>query len=346
MVRAEVSVWRRGAWTCVAASLLLLTYTNTFKPLLHTPPRETHNLSFLESHLPWWDGGHCRCDGQVCVAEATTEVSIKGAGGTCGRRSWAAGDKQRVVSLSLYGDNPDYWLGLKEILHQVGVMYPGWMVRLYTVPHAHATHLCPLLNLYTNFYVCDITNLPPPLGNISHVHPMMWRIAPLGDPQVTALMVRDSDSQVSERERAAVKAWLESGKHFHVMRDHPSHDVHILGGMWGARWDQRLQYQRENALLLSSIRNEMLEDAQGMTKYGEDQQILTKRLWPLMVGRVLAHDSYCCLLFRGTTPWPTQRIDGYFVGSPSFRKEYKNQTVPKPCPVRCRPKQHRDWIYC
>lgn len=46
--------------------------------------------------------------------------------------------------------------------------------------------------------MCDITNLPPPLGNLSSVHPMLWRVAPLGDPQVATMVIRDTDSQVSE----------------------------------------------------------------------------------------------------------------------------------------------------
>ncbi|XP_069183109.1 uncharacterized protein [Procambarus clarkii] len=225
-----------------------------------------------EEHPPWWDGGRCRCDGKVCVPEKeVSKVSLEGVGGTCGRRAWAAGHKQRVVSHSVFGNNSEYWLGLDDLLVTIARLYPEWVVRVYTIPQPTlAADFCPLLRRHPHLYICDVTNLPQPLGNISGLHPMMWRTSPLGDPQLTHLMVRDTDSQVSEREQAAVDAWLASGKPFHVMRDHPKHGVPILGGTWAARWDQDIINARE----LITIRDLMLREAVGTSRYGEDQTIL------------------------------------------------------------------------
>ncbi|XP_069180266.1 uncharacterized protein [Procambarus clarkii] len=322
---------------CVGAGLLLAAffYITYFSPLLHQPlpplhqplpplhqplPRQpsspdvSSNLTTNDENPPWWDGGRCRCDGKVCVPEKeVSKVSLDGVGGTCGRRAWAAGHKQRVVSYSVFGNNSEYWLGLDDLLVTIAHLYPEWVVRVYTIPQPTlAADFCPLLRRHPHLYICDVTNLPQPLGNISGLHPMMWRTAPLGDPQLTHLMVRDTDSQVSEREQAAVDAWLASGKPFHVMRDHPHHNVPILGGTWAARWDQDIINTSE----LITIRDLMLRDAVGTSLYGKDQAILKRRLWPVMTGRVLAHDSYTCTSFPGSVPWPTQRVDGFFVGSP------------------------------
>lgn len=80
---------------------------------------------------------------------------------------------------------------------QIAQVYSGWVVWVYTDPRGQGRVLCPLLRRYHNLlYICDVTNLPPPLGSLTHIHHMMWRVAPLGDPQVAALMVRDTDSQV------------------------------------------------------------------------------------------------------------------------------------------------------
>ncbi|XP_071536832.1 uncharacterized protein [Panulirus ornatus] len=314
-----------------------------------SPPQSALRNFTIEEHLaPWWDGGQCQCQVDVCVPKvATVLVASSDVGGTCGRRAWAAGVGQQVVAFSLYGENPDYWHGLHQILSKVRQLYPGWLVRLYTDPSGRASVLCPLLRDHPHLHVCDVTNLPPPLGNLSLVHPMMWRVAPLGDPQVTAMIVRDSDSQVSEREAVAVRAWLGSGKSFHVMRDHPAHTTPILGGMWGARWgyqDPKLVTRAAHDLTV--LRNKMLNLAQGRHKTGEDQHILRMVLWPAMVGRVVAHDSYTCLWFPDSKPWPTQRVGHAFVGSARFRREYVNSSLSKTCPVRCRPPEHRDWIYC
>ena len=50
----------------------------------------------------------------------------------------------------------------------------------------------------------------------------------LQDPTVFAFGSRDVDSFLSEREEASVRAWLASGKQFHVMRDGPFHRLKIL----------------------------------------------------------------------------------------------------------------------
>ena len=44
-------------------------------------------------------------------------------------------------------------------------------------------------------------------------------------------------SRFTSREEAAVAEWLSSSLPFHTMRDHPDHQVEIMGGMWGARMD-------------------------------------------------------------------------------------------------------------
>lgn len=81
--------------------------------------------------------------------------------------------------------------------------------------------------------------------------------------------------QISSREAAAVEQWLATNKTFHVMRDHPQHDTTILGGMWGARWDQ-LPAPRA-AEELARLRQRMLERGQGKSRHGVDQEILSVR---------------------------------------------------------------------
>jgi hypothetical protein len=53
---------------------------------------------------------------------------------------------------------------------------------------------------------------------------------PMLDDMVDTLMSRDSDSVIITREQDAVAEWLASNKTYHIMRDHPQHDVFFLGG--------------------------------------------------------------------------------------------------------------------
>ncbi|XP_064094674.1 uncharacterized protein LOC135206989 [Macrobrachium nipponense] len=314
--------------------------------------------------LPWWDGGQCICDSRGSCKSLhpylrQTETK-KTKGTTCGQRAAADGDEQRVISLSLYGENPGYWNGLPEILSQARLLYPEWKVWLYTNPRSRMKVLCPLLQKHDHLRICDVTNLPQPLSNISKVNPMFWRIAPLGDPKVGSLLVRDSDSKLTEREQKAVQEWLESGKTFHVMRDHPQHTTPILGGMWGARWGRqslpRNSSREENSLSsshqalrarsLRRIRNKIFVEAYNDRAYGSDQVLLARILWPSMWS-VMAHDSFYCEVYSsGWRPWPTERVNGSFVGLPRYRREYANITLDKECPLACRPPNHLNWLYC
>ena len=80
-----------------------------------------------------------------------------------------------------------------------------------------------------------------------------------------------------------------------------------------------------------------------------DQPFLLKELWPLVKNDSLIHDSFNCQRFvDNSQPFPTRRpsVKGHdiFVGcvKPCSGKQY----IFGECPVECRPKNHKDWIYC
>ena len=83
----------------------------------------------------------------------------------------------------------------------------------------------------------------PSLSKLSNK--MSWRFLPLEDPTVERFIARDCDSRLTPRDKAAVDAWVESGKKFHVVcmccvdpahlilgqvRDHPSHSNYPMSG--------------------------------------------------------------------------------------------------------------------
>ena len=82
-----------------------------------------------------------------------------------------------------------------------------------------------------------------------------------------------------------------------------------------------------------------------ITSKGADQTLLQKHVWDTWGSLdCLHHDSYTCHYYKGSTGWPTQRINttdhNFFgaVGPVNFMKE---------CPKACRRKGHtKDWIYC
>ena len=117
-------------------------------------------------------------------------------------------------------------------------------------------------------------------------------------------MSRDLDSALTKRERAAVNVWLASNKSFHVMRDHPKHQLHMLGGLWGFRPALNRSLSR---LILRKIHNREL-----ITVYENraDQTFLSTHVWPLAKSSLLVHDSFFCQDGFGHKgqPFPTRRI--------------------------------------
>ena len=59
--------------------------------------------------------------------------------------------------------------------------------------------------------------------SLSKLNKRIWRFLPLMDPLVDQFIARDIDSEINDREVAAVNQWLNSNYTFHVMRDHQGH---------------------------------------------------------------------------------------------------------------------------
>merc|ERR1711892_1206001 len=103
---------------------------------------------------------------------------------------------------------------------------------------------------------------------------MLWRLLPLLDPLVDVIMIRDLDSRPSSREVSAVSDWLNSSLGCHLMRDHPSHTWHVMGGLWGARTSGKRQEWNERVdMIMNGARS-------WSWLYMEDQRLFESFLWP------------------------------------------------------------------
>jgi hypothetical protein len=130
---------------------------------------------------------------------------------------------------------------------------------------------------------------------------MFWRFLAADSNDI--MISRDTDSRLCHREKAAVDAWLESDKDFHIMRDHPYHKTEILGGMWGVR----------NGLLLGlTDQMKMYDTGDFDDQYQVDQNFLREVVYPLVKDKAMVHDP-----FFENKPFPTdspKRKNHYFVG--------------------------------
>lgn len=135
--------------------------------------------------------------------------------------------KKRVVSFSLWGDNPDYTIGAIRNAQLAQTVYPGWESWFYVASSVRDDVVRELEKEATR--VIRYEDQPGSDG-------MFERFRPMADLEHVSMFVsRDCDSRLSDREYKAVIEWDESGKQFHAMRDHEAHGMPVMGGMWGAK---------------------------------------------------------------------------------------------------------------
>jgi tetratricopeptide (TPR) repeat protein len=191
---------------------------------------------------------------------------------------------RRVVAFSLWGANPRYLLGALDNAIALPEVYPGWQGVFFVDESVPANLRQALSDLGA-----EVRLQPAGQGQRQK---LAWRFLVANEAGVGRFLVRDVDSVVNERERAAVDAWLASTALFHVMRDWWTHTDLVLAGMWGGV-----------AGVLPPIAPLLLAyKPPHMETPNVDQWFLRDILWPCLRQSALVHDR----LFTppGATPWP------------------------------------------
>jgi hypothetical protein len=206
--------------------------------------------------------------------------------------------KMKIISFSLWGDNPKYTVGAIRNAELALRIYPDWKCKFF-VASGVPEIIIDTLNTFSNTII-EQKNSVGDWGS------MFWRFDTSYDPSVDVSIFRDTDSRLSLREKNAVDEWLVSEKTFHIMRDHPHHGFPILGGMWGFK--HNLKYPMKDLLTTFNIQN----------KYGTDYEFFISSLYPLVGEDKVVHDP-----FFEKIPFPTPRNNSEFVGE--VYDEYDNR---------------------
>ena len=204
---------------------------------------------------------------------------------------------KKLITYSLYGANPKYVNGAVKNAQMLGKVFPGWQARFYTDLGTVPAHIqSALLAAGAEIYPIDMAKY----GSQS----MFWRFWAAADPTVERFISRDVDSLLMARDAVAVAAWEQSGKAFHVVRDHPSHSRYPMsGGLWGARRGALPQVLE----LIASFPSD--------SKYLTDMNFLNSLVWPIAMHDVLQHDAFSCRDFDGASPFPVAHdAAGHHVG--------------------------------
>ena len=122
-----------------------------------------------------------------------------------------------------------------------------------------------------------------------------------------------------------------------------------IGGMWGYANERNRGLGKNIYELILSEQVTSMYNRNGQNQKGLDQRFLTDHVYIHAKKSATVHDSYYCKIFGGE-PFPTQRPNDKYCFAACFwpccdTSLNQNQRMPE-CPSECRPKNHKDWIYC
>lgn len=183
--------------------------------------------------------------------------------------------EKNIIAYSLFGGLPRYCETAILNLDLAKEIYPEWTCRFYvddSVPENIRNKL--------KEKGAQVIVVSPQQKELSG---LFWRFFVMDDPNVECFLIRDADSLVSYRERAAVDQWLNSGKWFHCMHDFYSHTELILAGMWGGFngvFKNIEQHIRDYVTTGNYLAQRVM-----------DQHYLRHCIWPTLQQSVLIHDS-------------------------------------------------------
>ena len=179
----------------------------------------------------------------------------------------------KVFSYCLYGNDIKYLLGMCVNIEIIRNKFPDWLVFIYyrDLPAAYLTKIAKYSNV----------RLIPALYEGANI--MFDRFMAIDDPKVSIMMVRDADSRIHERDCWAINEFIKSERGAHIIRDHPHHKFHMLGGLWGLKQGS-LKFKIQDSFAKYEIANKQ-------PQWGRDQEYLKDIIYPVINGNVLIHGS-------------------------------------------------------
>lgn len=183
--------------------------------------------------------------------------------------------QRNLIAFSLFGNRAKYCeTAVLNAMVQPAI-YPGWTCLFLvddSVPQAVLRRLLEHGALVERVSSDIAQRWPGP----------MWRFLAYDRYGLHRVIFRDADSVISQREAAAVQAWVESGALFHMMRDAPTHTELMMAGCWG---------MVAGAMpLMQTLVSRFLSKPVSSTHFA-DQYFLREYVWPHARQSLMQHDS-------------------------------------------------------
>jgi hypothetical protein len=198
-------------------------------------------------------------------------------------------------------------------LVQSRTVYPGWSCRFYVA--ADVPRPCVAWLRDNGADVRNIEDEYPGVG-------LFQRFLVMNDRAVGRFLIRDCDARLSAAEADLVRQWIDSGLPFHVVRDHVLHNELMIGCLWAGRTDCGID-------IVGLMRRYFANGPNA--KYGHDQRMLGRMLWPIIRSRCLVQDKYYRLpgVHEAPLPDPKSHFGGGHQNAAAVLKEAEELGIPR-----------------
>lgn len=175
----------------------------------------------------------------------------------------------KIVSISVWGSNPQYCIGAIKNAEIVKKLLPEWKCRIFvndSVPIKYQK----ILYTMDNVEIAEVDS--------DDTYGMFWRFYSMFESEDNISISRDSDSRITEREVRCLNEWLKSDKKFSIIRDHERHyDWPMMGGMWGMKG------------MLDDRVYDFMKKYSEYHQYAIDQVFLKDVVWPIAQNDCIIH---------------------------------------------------------
>tara|TARA_S200002703_G_scaffold107023_1_gene92963 strand:+ start:909 stop:1673 length:765 start_codon:yes stop_codon:yes gene_type:complete len=217
---------------------------------------------------------------------------------------------KKLITFSLWGDDPKYRTGALRNIELAPKFYPGWTLRFYVAKddcgkcNSGMAHEFTRWNYQDEFVETDTQVELVLVDEPADWRGMFWRFRPASEDDVDVFISRDCDSRLSNREAAAVQEWLDGPKLVHSMGDHPYHfnpSQALMGGMFGMK--------RHAFPQMAKLIDEFCQ--QYPDAWQCDQDFLKQHVFPLVAHKVHATSD----IHPGCHKFPIPRDGDNFIGA-------------------------------
>jgi len=205
------------------------------------------------------------------------------------------------ISFSLYGNDPMYTRGMIINANTIIQRFPFFRTQIYIADDVPQETITTLENIPSVRLIS--------VNRKAGIENMFDRFKAIDEPECSLMLVRDADSRIHDRDASCIDDFLSSNKDLHIIRDHPFHNVPILGGLWGIR-----KTALSNTILSMIETWIYIKNVKDFPK-GIDQDFLSEVIYPLFLSSAIIHDR--CGFFEpgeSQTSFRKPLVDRLFCG--------------------------------